>query len=140
MPSRISLRIDFDNDRRLGPGKVALLEAIRRTGSISAAGRDMAMAYRKAWLLVDELNRMFPAPVVEAQPGGHKGGGARLTSTGERLVDLYRAAERGARDGAAAALDALAAEADGTNAGRQDDRDGPERRSSQVRRRTTATP
>ena len=107
MSARISLRIDFDAGRRLGPGKVALLEAIHRTGSISAAGRDMKMAYRKAWLLVDELNRMFSRPLVEAQPGGRSGGGTRLTRMGEEVVDLYREAERQMNRSAASVLDRL---------------------------------
>ena len=107
MPARISLRIDFEAGRRLGPGKIALLETIRRTGSISAAGRDMKMAYRKAWLLVDELNRMFSLPLVEAQPGGRSGGGTRLTPMGEAVVDLYREAEREMYRRAAPLLDRL---------------------------------
>ncbi len=59
MTTRITLRFDFDETRRLGPGKVSLLEAIQRHGSIAGAGRDFGMSYRRAWLLVDELNRMF---------------------------------------------------------------------------------
>ena len=88
--SRLSLRIDMAPDRRIGPGKIALLEHIRSTGSISAAGRAMNMAYRRAWLLVDELNRMFCEPVVTTKLGGAAGGGAALTPFGERLVVAYR--------------------------------------------------
>ena len=69
----IHLRLDFGGERSLGPGKVRLLELIDETGSISAAGRALEMSYRQAWLLVDELNRMFRDPVVSAQTGG--GGG-----------------------------------------------------------------
>ena len=76
MQTRLTIRLDFDETRRLGPGKVALLESIDETGSISAAGRAHAMSYRKAWLLVEEMNRMFASPLVAARPGGVKGGGA----------------------------------------------------------------
>jgi len=94
MTTRLKLRFDFDETRKLGPGKIALLEAIRRHGSIAAAGRDFSMSYRRAWLLVDELNHMFTAPVVEARGGGRNGGGAVLTELGETVVALYREAER----------------------------------------------
>ncbi len=100
MSTRVTLRLDFDAGRRLGPGKVALLEAIRETGSISAAGRAHEMSYRRAWLLVEELNKMFAEPLVTARPGGPKGGGAALTPAGERLIALYREAERKIRAGA----------------------------------------
>jgi molybdate transport system regulatory protein len=100
MQTRLTIRFDFDESRRLGPGKIALLESIGETGSISAAGRAHAMSYRKAWLLVEEMNRMFAAPLVAARPGGVKGGGAELTASGARVVALYRAAERKMRLGA----------------------------------------
>ncbi len=93
MPTRITVRLDFDTDRRLGPGKIALLEAIREAGSISAAGRRFGMAYRRAWMLTDELNRMFAEPLVETRGGGQNGGGATLTGLGEKVVSLYREAE-----------------------------------------------
>jgi molybdate transport system regulatory protein len=101
MPTRVTLRLDFDAGRKLGPGKIALLEAIRETGSISAAGRAHHMSYRRAWLLVEELNTMFAEPLVSARPGGVKGGGAALTAAGKRVVALYRAAERKTHAGAA---------------------------------------
>ena len=106
MPTRLTIRFDFDADRRLGPGKVALLEAIQRTGSISAAGRAHEMSYRRAWLLVEDLNKLFGEALVTARPGGAKGGGAALTPTGEKVVALYRtrsraAPERGRRRSAA---------------------------------------
>jgi molybdate transport system regulatory protein len=104
MPTRITLRLDFDAGRRLGPGKIALLEAIRDTGSISAAGRAHEMSYRRAWLLVEELNTMFAEPLVTARPGGAKGGGAALTAAGERLVALYREAERKTRASASSEI------------------------------------
>lgn len=92
-PARISLRVDLAPSRRLGPGKVALLEAVEAAGSISGAGRAMKMSYRRAWLLIDDLNRMFRLPVVEASTGGARGGGARLTATGRAVVAHYRAIE-----------------------------------------------
>lgn len=101
MPMRITVRFDFDADRRLGPGKIALLEAIRTTGSISAAGRAHQMSYRRAWLLVEDLNKSFGEPLVKAHPGGAKGGGAALTQAGERVIALYRAAEEKMRAAAA---------------------------------------
>ena len=90
----LSIRIDFDDEGRLGPGKVALLEQIEREGSISAAGRAMNMSYKRAWELVSEINRTFEEPLVTAQTGGRAGGGARLTKRGQELVRHYRAIER----------------------------------------------
>ncbi|MCA1441305.1 winged helix-turn-helix domain-containing protein [Ensifer sp. IC4062] len=87
------LRIDFPPDDRLGRGKIMLLELIRETGSISAAGRAMDMSYRRAWLLVDALNRMFKEPSVESQRGGKQGGGAAVTAFGEMLIQRFRAME-----------------------------------------------
>jgi molybdate transport system regulatory protein len=89
----LSVRLRFTDDARLGPGKIALLEAVARRGSIAAAGRDMAMSYRRAWLLIDSLNRMFDEPVVLASPGGANGGGASLSALGAELVGAYRAME-----------------------------------------------
>jgi molybdate transport system regulatory protein len=91
--TRLTLRVDFGADRAIGPGKVVLLEAIRDTGSISQAGRSLGMSYRRAWLLVDDMNRCFREPVVIAQPGGAQGGGAALTAFGEKLIRNYRAIE-----------------------------------------------
>jgi molybdate transport system regulatory protein len=91
--ARISLRLGFSGDQALGPGKIRLLELIAETGSISAAGRAMAMSYRRAWMLVDELNHMFSEPLVEARPGGTNGGGTSLTVAGEDIVRRYRAIE-----------------------------------------------
>jgi molybdate transport system regulatory protein len=101
MSTRLTIRFDFDGERRLGPGKVALLEAIAKTGSISAAGRAHKMSYRRAWLLVEELNHLFGQALVTARPGGVKGGGAALTDAGERVVALYRDAEAKMKDSAA---------------------------------------
>jgi molybdate transport system regulatory protein len=90
---RLTLRVDFGSGRALGPGKIRLLEAIANTGSISQAGRKLGMSYRRAWLLVDDMNNCFRDPVIEAQPGGAHGGGATLTAFGQKLVDRYRAVE-----------------------------------------------
>lgn len=77
----------------LGPGKIELIEAIARTGSISAAGREMGMSYRRAWLLADALNHMFRHSVIVAAIGGARGGGAELTDFGRALAAAYRRAE-----------------------------------------------
>lgn len=87
------LNIRFPGDDRLGRGKMELLEHIRETGSISAAGRAMDMSYRRAWLLVSDLNRMFKMQAVESQRGGQKGGGAVLTPFGEQLLKRFRGME-----------------------------------------------
>src|SRR3954468_7304289 len=89
----ISLRIDLGEDHRFGPGKARLLELIRDTGSISAAGRALGMSYRRAWLLTDELNTMFGRQLVEPQHGGAKGGGARVTDQGIATLAAYRRIE-----------------------------------------------
>lgn len=103
----LSLRIDLPGGR-IGPGKIRLLEAIARDGSISAAGRSLGMSYRRAWELVDALNRSLGTPVVAASAGGARGGGATLTEAGARLVEDYRAIEAAARRAAAPRLKALA--------------------------------
>ncbi len=90
---RLTVRVDFGSGRALGPGKIRLLEAIRKTGSITRAGRSLGMSYRRAWLLIDDLNRCFRQPVVTTQPGGVQGGGAALTAFGTALIGKYRAIE-----------------------------------------------
>jgi molybdate transport system regulatory protein len=107
MATRLTIRLDFELGRRLGAGKVALLESIEATGSISAAGRAHKMSYRRAWLLVDELNKLFAEPVVAAHHGGTKGGGAALTDSGRRIVALYREAEAKMRAAAEAQIEAI---------------------------------
>lgn len=101
---KLSLRIDLPNGSRLGPGKVALLESVRERRSIAAAARDHGMSYRRAWLLIDDLNRAFAEAVVATYPGRSQGAGAELTAFGSRLVDLYRMAEREAAAGASGAV------------------------------------
>ncbi|MCE5182618.1 MAG: LysR family transcriptional regulator [Betaproteobacteria bacterium] len=78
----------------IGPGKADLLEGIGRTGSISAAARAMNMSYRRAWLLVDTMNRCFKQPLVAAQTGGKGGGGAQITDLGREILHHYREMER----------------------------------------------
>ena len=92
--NRLSLRIDLAVGARVGPGKIAVLEEIARTGSISAAGRSLEMSYRRTWALVEELNRSLGAPVVETMAGGSHGGGTGLTEVGRSLIACYRAIER----------------------------------------------
>ncbi len=90
----IRFRIDFNEDANVGPGKIQLLETIKRSGSISQAARDIGMSYRRAWLLINSLNTSFQDLVVVSSTGGAGGGGARLTEFGERLLGSYRALER----------------------------------------------
>ena len=78
----------------IGPGKVALLEAIDETGSITSSAKLLGMSYRRAWLLVDETNRCLVRPAVQTSAGGPRGGGASLTAAGVELVRRYRALER----------------------------------------------
>lgn len=90
---RLDLKIRLHNgpDIALGPGKADLLEAIVQHGSISGAARAMGMSYRRAWLLVETMNRSFRQPLVSTQPGGKHGGGTQLTATGEQVLQRYRA-------------------------------------------------
>jgi len=96
MSTRLTIRLDFSAGRRLGAGKVALLEAIEKAGSISAAGRAHEMSYRRAWLLVDELNSYFRQPVVVTRLGGTGGGTAVVTTLGQSVIRAYRAMEQNA--------------------------------------------
>lgn len=87
------LRILLGAEIAVGPGKADLLDAVARTGSISAAAREMGMSYRRAWLLVNTMNRCFKTPLVEASKGGAGGGGARVTELGLDVLARYRAME-----------------------------------------------
>jgi molybdate transport system regulatory protein len=87
------LRILLGADIAIGPGKADLLDAVARSGSIAAAAREMGMSYRRAWLLVDTMNRSFRAPLVETAKGGASGGGARVTEFGLDVLSRYRAME-----------------------------------------------
>ncbi|MDQ0422640.1 molybdate transport system regulatory protein [Peteryoungia aggregata LMG 23059] len=94
---RLSLRIDLANGARLGPGKAQLLALIEHHGSIRAAGAAMGMSYRRAWLLADEINRMFREPSIFTRHGGKSGGGAGLTPFGETLLGACRRMDEASR-------------------------------------------
>ena len=95
---RVAIKIDFGTEVRLGPGKVRLLELIAETGSISAAARQMEMSYRRAWLLIDEINGVFGKPVVETATGGAGGGGAKVTPLGAAVIATFRDIENDATE------------------------------------------
>lgn len=103
------IRLFLDDTAMLGPGKAALLEAIARSGSISAAGRALGMSYKRAWTLVEALNGMFREPLVESARGGASGGGATLTPTGQAVLALFREIEAAAAEVNAERLAALKA-------------------------------
>lgn len=105
--TRLTLRIDFDNGSQIGHGKVRLLELIGKHGSITGAAKEMKMSYRRAWLLADQVNRMFKTPVLQTQHGGPGGGSAKLTSFGQAVVGHYRAMEAKTEKLFAKQLDAL---------------------------------
>jgi molybdate transport system regulatory protein len=109
LPS-LSVRIDLDPEGRIGPGKIALLENIDKCGSISAAGRAMEMSYKRAWDLVDEINRICRQAAVKRKTGGKNGGGAVLTAFGLSLVTRYRKIERDAAKAVRGELQALRSE------------------------------
>jgi molybdate transport system regulatory protein len=88
------LRVYCGDIPAIGPGKVALLEAIVANGSIRAAAKELEMSYNRAWLLIHEMNDCFKSPVVESVVGGAKGGGAQVTAIGLQLIDEYRSIER----------------------------------------------
>jgi len=93
---RLRIRVDLSPECSIGPGKVTLLEAIDREGSLSVAARSIEMSYRRAWNLLDDLNQSFAEAVVSTSTGGLLGGGARLTNFGRELVKAFRALERAA--------------------------------------------
>ena len=105
----LHLRVVFGPGAMLGPGKARLLEAIRETGSISAAGRSMNMSYKRAWMLVENLNATFREPLVDSTRGGAKGGGAVLTEAGETVLAHYRSLEARAAEAGAGEMASLAA-------------------------------
>lgn len=103
------LRVVVGDEIAIGPGKIDLLESIGATGSISAAAKAMGMSYRRAWLLVDTMNRCFEMPVVTAEAGGASGGGTRLTPLGAEIVRRYRSMQANAAKAAEPDLAALTA-------------------------------
>lgn len=106
---QLRIRIVFGKDEMIGPGKAELLERIDRCGSIAAAGREMGMSYKRAWQLIGTLNSMFREPVVDSTRGGPGGGGAVLTDTGRKVLDLYHNFETTVAASGASQLDALTA-------------------------------
>ena len=86
----LKVRLMLGDEIAMGPGKADLLEAIEREGSISAAARALGMSYRRAWLLVETMNRCFSQPLVQALAGGRQGGGAQLSDEGRQVLQRYR--------------------------------------------------
>lgn len=91
--ARFRLRVTTGDEIAIGPGKILLLEAIAETGSLTAAAKRIEMSYRRAWLLLDQLNRSLKKPAVTTAAGGEHGGGSDLTDTGRQLIALYRSIE-----------------------------------------------
>lgn len=87
----VRFRVDLPGGHSIGPGKVRLLELLEEHGSISAAARAMRISYRQAWILLTDLNDSLGEPLFETVTGGRKGGGARLTPLGRKVVQRYRA-------------------------------------------------
>ena len=103
----LRLRIYIKPDVMMGPGRADLLEGIRDTGSIAAAGRRMSMSYKRAWSLIETMNTDFGADVVSGAKGGAHGGGSKLTPLGEELVTRYRNMEKATQAAIRADLAAL---------------------------------
>ncbi|HKK53578.1 MAG TPA: LysR family transcriptional regulator [Myxococcota bacterium] len=106
--TRLRIRVQFEGQHSLGPGKVQLLEAVAEHGSISAAARSMEMAYRHAWEMLDDLNQCFREPVIETETGGRAGGGTRVTAFGQELIERFHAMQSKADSALASDLAALA--------------------------------
>lgn len=90
---RFRMRITDGALIAIGPGKIALLEAIGETGSITAAAKRLDMSYRRAWMLLDQLNSSLKQPAVDSAKGGMHGGGSALTAVGHQVIELYRRVE-----------------------------------------------
>jgi molybdate transport system regulatory protein len=137
--AKLTIRVDLSDHGAIGPGKIRLLELVGESGSISAAGRAMNMSYRRAWMLIDNLNRCFRSPVVETQLGGTRGGGAVLSALGHDVIARYRAIERAATKATAAELAALdSAQAARRTAGRRAPASAARHRSPLMPRRARA--
>ena len=91
--TRFRLRVTAGDAIAIGPGKIALLEAVAKTGSITSAARSLDMSYRRAWLLLADLDRALRKPAIESTKGGQRGGGSRVTDAGLQLIALYRGIE-----------------------------------------------
>lgn len=104
---RVRLRVVLSDEVAIGPGKADLLEGVRATGSIAAAGRAMGMSYKRAWHLIETMNGCFDGPVVEKAKGGAAGGGARLTALGEEVLARFRHMEALTAEAAASDLRVL---------------------------------
>ncbi len=89
----IRFRIDFSESSNIGPGKIGLLQEIKNSGSVSQAARSLGLSYRRAWLLLDSLNKSFDKPVTVNSVGGRGGGGAQVTPFGVALIERYRELE-----------------------------------------------
>jgi molybdate transport system regulatory protein len=105
--AKFRLRITVGPEIAIGPGKIALLEAIGRTGSITAAAKSLDMSYRRAWMLLDQLNGSLRRPAVDSAKGGPNGGGSALTAVGEQIILLYRRIEATAESAARTDMKAL---------------------------------
>lgn len=116
----VRLRVAAGRSGIMGPGKASLLEQIRDSGSISAAARALGMSYRRAWVLCEDLNQLFKAPLVETARGGSHGGGAHLTALGDEVLASYRRMEQQALDAIGDEADRLAAQIDPKAVSRQD--------------------
>lgn len=104
---KLKAQIYHGDEIALGPGKIDLLEAVDRTGSISAAGREMGLSYRRAWLLADTMNRCFAEPLIATAHGGAKGGGARVTEAGKAVMQHYRTMQAAIESAAASEAEKL---------------------------------
>jgi molybdate transport system regulatory protein len=102
--AKFRLRVSTGDAIAVGPGKIALIEAIQETGSITAAAKSLGMSYRRAWMLVDQLNTSLKQPAIRSAIGGERGGGSELTDVGIELVRLYRRIEERATKACAAEL------------------------------------
>ncbi len=106
--ARLFLRIYFPDGQRIGPGKILLLETLRQHGSILGAAKVIGMSYRRAWMLTDEMNRMFTQKVIITHPG-RRGAGTEVTAFGERLISIYREMEERAAQANQPLMDELIA-------------------------------
>ncbi|MEO8153256.1 MAG: winged helix-turn-helix domain-containing protein [Rhizobacter sp.] len=105
--AKFRFRITAGDVIAVGPGKISLLEAIDETGSITSAAKSLDMSYRRAWMLLDELNRALRQPAVDSAKGGQNGGGSELTDVGRQLIDTYRRIESTAASACAADIKRL---------------------------------